>query len=60
MQTPPTLVAEATLLVLANELDRTHPWLAASLREGLDESSRCCDLASRPTIGADAALDECH
>jgi len=33
------LEAEAALLALAKELDRTHPGAAASLREGLD--SRC-------------------
>jgi uncharacterized Ntn-hydrolase superfamily protein len=32
------LDAEAALLALAKELDRTHPGAAASLREGLDET----------------------
>ena len=32
------LEAEAALLALAKELDRTHPGAAASLREGLDET----------------------
>ena len=32
------LEAEAALLALAKELDRTHPGAAASLSEGLDET----------------------
>ena len=32
------LEAQAALLALAKELDRTHPGAAASLREGLDET----------------------
>ena len=37
------LGAEAALLALAKELDRTHPGAAASLREGLDDTPQCCD-----------------
>ena len=32
------LEAEAALLALAKELDRTHPGAAASLREGLEDT----------------------
>ncbi|GBE68334.1 hypothetical protein MFM001_47960 [Mycobacterium sp. MFM001] len=46
------LEAEAALLALAKELDRTHPGAAASLREGLDETLTVLRL------GAHAALDQ--
>jgi putative transposase len=44
------LEAEATLLALAKELDRTHPWAAASLREGLDETLTVLRLGVPPTL----------
>ena len=44
------LEAEATLLALANELDRTHPGAAASLREGLDETLTVLRLGVPPTL----------
>ena len=44
------LQAEATLLALANELDRTHPGAAASLREGLDETLTVLRLGVPPTL----------
>ena len=44
------LEAEATLLALANELDRTHPGAAASLREGLDETLTVLRLGVAPTV----------
>ncbi len=42
------LEAEAALLALAKELDRTHPGAAASLREGLTRRSRCCAWVFHP------------
>ena len=44
------LEAEATLLALANELNRTHPGAAASLREGLDETLTVLRLGVPPTL----------
>ncbi len=54
------LDAEAALLVLAKELDRTHPWAAASLREGLDETLTRAAFECCAHAGADAALDQLH
>jgi putative transposase len=44
------LEAEAALLALATELDRTHPGAAASLREGLDETLTVLRLGVPPTL----------
>jgi len=44
------LEAEAALLVLAAELDRTHPGAAASLREGLQETLTVLRLGVPPTL----------
>lgn len=44
------LEAEAALLALANELDRTHPGAAASLREGLQETLTVLRLGVPPTL----------
>ena len=44
------LQAEAALLALANELDRTHPGAAASLREGLHETLTVLRLGLPPTL----------
>jgi putative transposase len=44
------LQAEAALLALAKELDRTHPGAAASLREGLDETLTVLRLGVPPTL----------
>ena len=44
------LEAEATLLALAKELDRTHPGAAASLREGLDETLTVLRLGVPPML----------
>ena len=44
------LQAEAALLALATELDRTHPGAAASLREGLDETLTVLRLGVPPTL----------
>ena len=44
------LEAEAALLVLAKELDRTHPGAAASLREGLEDTLTVLRLGVPPTL----------
>jgi len=44
------LEAEAALLALAQELDRTHPGAAASLREGLHETLTVLRLGVPPTL----------
>jgi putative transposase len=44
------LEAEAALLALAKELDRTHPGAAASLREGLDETLTVLRIGVPPTL----------
>jgi len=44
------LEAEAALLALAKELDRTHPGAGASLREGLSETLTVLRLGVPPTL----------
>jgi transposase-like protein len=44
------LEAEAALLTLAKELDRTHPGAAASLREGLHDTLTVLRLEVSPTL----------
>jgi putative transposase len=44
------LEAEAALLALAKELDRTHPGAAASLREGLHDTLTVLRLEVSPTL----------
>jgi transposase-like protein len=44
------LEAEAALLALAAELDRTHPGAAASLREGLSETLTVLRLGVPPML----------
>jgi putative transposase len=44
------LAAEAELLALAAELDRTHPGAAASLREGMAETLTVLRLGIPPTL----------
>ena len=44
------LEAEAALLALAAGLDRTHPGVAASLREGLHETLTVLRLGVPPTL----------
>jgi putative transposase len=44
------LAAEAKLTTLANELDKTHPGAAASLREGLQETLTVLRLDVPPTL----------
>ena len=44
------LDAEAQLLTLARELDKTHPGAAASLREGLPETLTVLRLGVPPTL----------
>jgi transposase-like protein len=47
---PSALDAEAQLLTLARELDKTHPGAAASLREGLAETLTILRLGVPPTL----------
>jgi putative transposase len=49
------LEAEAALLALAGELDRTHTGAAASLREGLDDTLTVLRLGVPPTLAAPCA-----
>ena len=49
-RTDSALEAQAALLALAKELDRTHPGAAASLREGLDETLTVLRLGVPPTL----------
>ena len=44
------LLAEAQLQALARELDKTHPQVAASMREGLAETLTVLRLAVPPTL----------
>ena len=54
------LEAEAALLALAKELDRTHPGAAASLREGLHETLTVLRFGCTAHPGPHAALDQRH
>jgi putative transposase len=53
------LEAEAALLALAKELDRTHPGAAASLREGLDETLAVLRLGVPPTLARTLRSTNC-
>jgi putative transposase len=53
------LEAEAALLVLAKELDRTHPGAAASLREGLDETLTVLRLGVPPKLARTLRSTNC-
>ena len=53
------LEAEAALLALATELDRTHPGAAASLREGLDETLTGLCLNVPPTLARTLRSTNC-
>ena len=53
------LEAEAALLALANELDRTHTGAAASLREGLDETLTVLRLGVPPTLARTLRSTNC-
>jgi putative transposase len=53
------LEAEAALLALAKELDRTHPGAAASLREGLDETLTVLRLNMPPTLARTLRSTNC-
>jgi putative transposase len=53
------LEAEAALLALAKELDRTHPGAAASLREGLDETLTVLRLNVSPTLARTLRSTNC-
>jgi putative transposase len=54
------LEAEAALLALAKELDRTHPGAAASLREGLDEALTVLRLGVPPTLARTLRSTNCN
>ena len=54
------LEAEAALLALAKELDRTHPGAAASLREGLDPDAHRAAPGCAAHAGTYPALDQRH
>ena len=51
--------AEAALLALAKELDRTHPGAAASLREGLDQTLTVLRLGVPPTLARTLRSTNC-
>jgi putative transposase len=51
--------AEAALLVLAKELDRTHPGAAASLREGLHDTLTVLRLGMPPTLARTLRSTNC-
>jgi putative transposase len=53
------LEAEAALLALATELDRTHPGAAASLREGLAETLTVLRLNVPPTLARTLRSTNC-
>jgi transposase-like protein len=53
------LEAEAALLALAKELDRTHPGAATSLREGLDETLTVLRLGVPPTLARTLRSTNC-
>jgi putative transposase len=53
------LEAEAALLALAKELDRTHPGAAASLREGLDDTLTVLRLNVAPTLARTLRSTNC-
>ena len=53
------LAAEAALLALAKELDRTHPGAAASLREGLAETLTVLRLGVPPTLARTLRSTNC-
>ncbi len=53
------LLAEAQLQALARELDKTHPRVAASLREGLAETLTVLRLGVTH-VGAHAEIDQRH
>jgi len=53
------LEAEAALLALAAELDRTHPGAAASLREGLEETLTVLRLGVPPTLARTLRSTNC-
>src|SRR3981189_333152 len=53
------LEAEAALLALAKELDRTHPGAAGSLREGLAETLTVLRLGVPPTLARTLRSTNC-
>src|SRR5258705_10947526 len=53
------LEAEAALLALAKELDRTHPGAADSLREGLQDTLTVLRLEVSPTLARTLRSTNC-
>jgi transposase-like protein len=53
------IVAEAQLEALANELERTHPGAAGSLREGLTETLTVLRLGVSPTLARTLRSTNC-
>ena len=53
------LAAQAQLAELADELERTHPSAAASLREGLDETLTVLRLGVPPTLARSLRSTNC-
>ena len=53
------LEAEAVLLALAKELDRTQPGAAGSLREGLDQTLTVLRLGVPPTLARTLRSTNC-
>jgi putative transposase len=53
------LEAEAALLALAKELDRTHPGAAASLREGMHDTLTVLRLGVAPTLARTLRSTNC-
>jgi putative transposase len=53
------LEAEAALLALAKELDRTYPGAAAGLREGLDDTLTVLRLNVAPTLARTLRSTNC-
>jgi putative transposase len=56
---PSALEAEAALVALAKELDRTHPGAADSLREGLHETLTVLRLGVPPTLARTLRSTNC-
>jgi transposase-like protein len=56
---PSALEAEAALLAMATELDRTHPGAADSLREGLHETLTVLRLGVPPTLARTLRSTNC-
>jgi putative transposase len=53
------VIAQAQLEILADELERTHPGAAASLREGLEETLTVLHLGVPPTLARSLRSTNC-